>query len=85
MDGDQNFDLLDRLTDIVLPTLRSQAAERPVYTAVNLRKIGEGIPMFGQISLVLAPAIAKPMSVIAPFDTGWYETCCNSSWQVSTH
>ena len=61
--------------------VRSQAAERPVYTAVNLRKIGLGIPMFGQISLVLAPRVVKPMAVIAPCDTGWYETCCNITWQ----
>ena len=66
---------------MVLPMVRSQAAERPVYTAVNLRKIGLGIPMFGQISLVLAPRVVKPMAVIAPCDTGWYETCCNITWQ----
>jgi hypothetical protein len=67
--------------DIRLPTLRSEAAERPVYTAMNIRKVDAGIPMFGPISLVLNPAIVRPMAVLAPCDTGWYETSCNITWQ----
>ena len=55
--------------DIVLPLLAAQAAERPVYNAINFRRIALGIPMFGPIALVLRPSVVRPMAVLAPQDT----------------
>jgi len=51
------------------PLLAAQAAERPVYNAINFRRIALGIPMFGPIALVLRPSVVRPMAVLAPQDT----------------
>jgi hypothetical protein len=60
------------------PTGIAQAAERPIYTAVNSRRVDAGVPGFGSVSLVLSPKLARDATVLAPTDSGMYEGWCNT-------
>jgi hypothetical protein len=62
-----------------LPASLAQAAERPIYTVLNQRKVDVGCPMFGDIAIVFATDWVRPMTVIAPMDTGWWTNNCNTT------
>ena len=62
-----------------LPATMEQAAERPIYTVLNQRKVDVGCPMFGDLAIVFATTWVQPMTVIAPMDTGWWTSHCNTT------
>ena len=52
------------------PSSLAEAAQRPVYTAFNSRMVDAGNQHFGDVSMVYSPDFVKPMTIIAPMDTG---------------
>ena len=62
-----------------LPKTFAEAAERPIYTAVNLWKVSTGNQEFGPISFVFSPEYTKPMQFIIPMDSGLMRGQCNAS------
>jgi hypothetical protein len=57
----------------------AEAVQRPIYTAVNTRKVDVGNPTFGPVSAIFAPGFVRNMTLIAPIDTGAWEGECNKS------
>jgi hypothetical protein len=62
-----------------IPRSFAEAADRPIYTAVNLWKVSTGNQEFGPISFVFAPDYVKPMQFIVPMDSGIMRGECNES------
>jgi len=57
-----------------------EAAERAPYFAVNLRRVDAGSPLYGDVSAVLAPRLARASSAVSAVDTGgWSHLCINAS------
>ena len=63
-----------------MPSTLLEATQRPVYTAFNHRMIDAGNPHFGDVSMVYSPDFVRPMTIIAPMDTGMWTMSCNSSF-----
>ena len=61
------------------PSSFAEAAARPVYTTVALLNAGLGNPTFGGISAVFSNGYVSNMSLLAPADTGNWESACNTS------
>jgi hypothetical protein len=56
----------------------AEASERPVYAATNQWYSDAGWPWYGSVGVVLAEQI-KSFTTIGPFDTGLWESGCNTS------
>ena len=67
------------------PANLEEAEQRPVYTAFNNRMVDAGNPMFGDVSMVFSPDFVRPMTIIAPMDTGLWVMQCNTSANVFPH
>jgi hypothetical protein len=61
------------------PASLDEAAQRPVYTAFNDRLVDAGNPHFGDICMVFSPDYVRPMTIVAPMDTGLWVMLCNQS------
>ena len=61
------------------PKTYLEAANRPVYAALNLLREDSGSGNFGSVGLVLNRRLINPMLLLSPQDTGSYECRCNSS------
>jgi len=61
------------------PHTLAEAIERPVYTALNLAMVDSGTAGFGDVSLVLSPAVVGKMTVVVPMDTGDWTLTCNKT------
>ena len=46
-----------------LPATMDEAAQRPIYTVLNQRRVDLGCPMFGDILVVFATEFTRPMTV----------------------
>ena len=55
-----------------------EASERPVYAATNQWYSDAGWPWYGSVGVVLAEEL-KAFTTIGPFDTGLWESSCNTS------
>eukprot|EP01050_Picozoa_sp_SAG11_P003653 SAG11_NODE_212_length_12275_cov_5.098308_9_plen_444_part_00 len=62
------------------PTSLEEAEQRPVYTAFNSRMVDAGNQHFGDVSMVYSPEFVRPMTIIAPMDTGMWTMTCNKSF-----
>eukprot|EP00971_Amphidinium_carterae_P000586 11642-Amphidinium_carterae.1 len=63
-----------------LPASFAEASERPLYTAVNILRIGLGSAMFGDVSIVVDRDHARDARLFFPVDTGnWVDVCANFS------
>ena len=67
------------------PANLEEAEQRPVYSAFNNRMVDVGNPMFGDVSMVFSPDFVKPMTIIAPMDTGLWVMSCNQSANMFPH
>jgi hypothetical protein len=61
-----------------LPCLRLARAGG-VYALINTLRFEAGSPLYGDISLVLSPAVAAATSLLSPFDTGSWTALCNTT------
>ena len=57
----------------------AEAAERPVYTALNILRVDLGSANYGSVGVVFSRHAVDPMLLLAPVDTGSWELRCNSS------
>eukprot|EP01048_Picozoa_sp_COSAG05_P015580 COSAG05_NODE_1891_length_3884_cov_5.929450_1_plen_729_part_00 len=57
----------------------AMASNRPIYAAMNHRKVDIGNPLFGTVSAIFAPSFVRNMTLIAPIDTGAWQGECNRS------
>eukprot|EP01050_Picozoa_sp_SAG11_P007902 SAG11_NODE_674_length_7801_cov_3.578032_1_plen_619_part_00 len=55
-----------------------EASQRPVYAATNQWFSDAGWPWYGSVGVVFAESL-KNMTLVAPFDTGLWESGCNES------
>ena len=63
------------------PKNLAEAADRPIYSTLNLRKVDGGNDIFGPVGLVFRQStMAANRTILTPVDTGCYEYLCNSSW-----
>ena len=63
------------------PKNLAEAADRPIYSTLNLRKVDGGNDIFGPVGLVFRQrTMAADRTILTPVDTGCYEYLCNSSW-----
>ena len=68
-----------RNVSMPFPASYDEAAQRPVYAAVNLLREDAGSGNFGSVGLVLSRQRVDPMLLLAPQDTGSWECRCNST------
>jgi hypothetical protein len=65
----------------VWPANEAEASARPLYSALNLRKVDGGNDIFGPVGVVWRQkTMAAERTILTPVDTGCYEYLCNSSW-----
>ena len=64
----------------VWPRDMTEAADRPLYAILNLRKIDGGNDIFGPIGMVFRQQTMLEQAIIGPVDTGSYQYFCNASW-----
>jgi len=58
------------------PSTLVEAAERPVYSMVNLNMIDMGSPIYGDVSAVFAQKYIAKSTLLSPVDTGLFEMGC---------
>jgi hypothetical protein len=61
-----------------MPTL-AEAAERPVYTALNFVRCDTGNPGFGSVAAVFDSIYLRNATLISAVDSGLYEMTCNNT------
>ena len=61
------------------PRTYAEAAERPIYAALNMLRIDLGSANYGSVGVVFARRAVDPMLLLCPCDTGSWELKCNSS------
>ena len=62
------------------PQTLAEATDRPLYSALNLRKVSGGNDIFGPVGVVWRSTSMRNRTILAPVDTGCYEYLCNSTW-----
>ena len=56
-----------------------EVTQRPIYIAFNQMRLSNGNPIFGAIAFIFKPKVVRPMTFVAPVDTGIWEMSCNQS------
>ena len=59
------------------PNNYAEAADRPVYTVVNLLHLDMGDPVFGNIVAIANRSFSNDLALVAPSDTGNYFDHCH--------
>jgi len=58
------------------PSTLAEAAERPVYSLVNLNMIDMGSPIYGDVSAIFSNKYIADSTLLSPIDSGMYEMDC---------
>lgn len=58
------------------PSTLAEAAERPVYSLVNLNMIDMGSPIYGDVSAIFSNKYIADSTLLSPVDSGMYEMNC---------
>ena len=59
------------------PRSKAEAAERPIYAVLDLKKVDVGVPDFGPIAVVFNRSAVQSSTVFMPADTGEWSGSCN--------
>ena len=62
------------------PSTFAEAAERPIYTALNTRGVDAGNPEFGPISVVFETGYVRDMAFVTAADSGAWVAICNATF-----